>query len=812
MKRSGQILASVSIAGALAAVAACGQNPHLLQDPAALEEAQQGSIPRGSEIPPVRIPEPAPGPDQPAPVPAPTGETPASEPRVIVSPVYIDVPGPTIIVYQPSPVPIEVPVIVTVPGPGVTGPTGPTGASAAPAIDGTDGQVGATGLACADDETAYYEASARVRPLYTDEAAAIVLPYRTTHDRRDVPSSRRKRLYTRPLGELRKMDSTDNKFGLVTDASGQNRYPWVQNSQVPFAVELTDIPPHETLVNNGLEYMDLAIELTKVGKERNYLETEILCLLNEKICSGYRVGESRAVAHRDASWSSTFNPDFWGARGPANPYFGDNLAAREVGRVSGGDKVFFLEGRLPFAELIRGSDVSHPLDLIYVSTPPAGAGWIEKKILYFAVGDDTIIDSLDTKLEIKFRYQSCRARKLRHPALRPAPVVAPPVEVPPVAALARGPASVSLQTLQPTANSSYVLTEDALLRTAPMNPSWTGPRLLLGVQYNLLDDALVELNAKRTERTAVVVDAIHTLDISAAVSVRRQLTLALLAPLNLQKATGSAERFGLGDFRVLTKWRLSDDDALVAWTLIPEVRLPTGSRELLLSNGSWGAGLLVAVERDFGDLIASANFGYRHTPGARMGGMDFRNQIPLALGAYLPFSDTWAMNVEAGGAISFPIDQYNNPGELYLGARHQASREVSLVAGFSIGSLSDRGSGDVRFVAGVRFAPTPEPALPDVRPVAPVVVAPIAAPVVQDKIQSHRAAPVKIAKQAPKKKLGKKRQKKALALRAERPERHAPITIQIQNVNQAASHSAAAHAPDSAAPAQPAPAPTSALR
>lgn len=644
MKRPGQIRIATTIAGALAAVAACGQNPHLIQDPAALAEAQQGAVPRGSEPPPVRIPEP-------------------------------------------------------VPGPGVTGPTGAPGS---PATDGTDGQTGATGLACADDETAYYEASARVRALYTDEADSIVLPYQSTHDRRDLPTQRRKRLYTRPLGEIRKMDAADNKFGLVTDASGQNRYPWVQNSQIPFAVELTDLPPQETLLNNGLEYMDLAIELTKVGKEANYLETEVLCILNERICSGYRVGETRNPAHRDPDWYSVHNPAFWGGHGPANPYFGDALTAREVGRVTGNKKVFFLEGRLPFTELIRGSDVSHPLNLIYRGQPTTEAGWIEKKILYFAIGDDTIIDSLDTKLEIKFRYYSCRARKLRHPVLRPAPADAPPVAAP-----ERGPASVSLQTLQPTANSSYVLTEDALLRSSPRDPSWTGSRLLLGAQYNLLDDALVELNQKRTERTAVVVDAIHTLDISTAVSARRNLMFALLAPLNIQKTVGKAERFGLGDFRVLTKWRLSPDDALVAWTLIPEIRLPTGSRELMLSNGSWGAGLVMAVERDFGDLIASANFGYRHTPGAEMGGMDFRNQIPLALGAYLPFSDAWGMNVEAAGAISFPIDQYNNPGELYLGARHQASREVSLVAGIGIGSLGDRGSGDIRFLAGARFAPNP---------------------------------------------------------------------------------------------------------
>lgn len=268
-------------------------------------------------------------------------------------------------------------------------------------------------------------------------------------------------------------------------------------------------------------------------------------------------------------------------------------------------------------------------------------------------------------------------------------------------------ASVSVQTMTAASNSTYALTEDAMLELSPRDSLWNGPRLQFGVSYNVVNDPLVEFNAAHTQRTATLVDSINTLEITAGMFAMRDLYVGMDIPMNLVRIPGQGDQFGLGDIRLLGKYRvLTTKQALVAMSVIPELRFSSGSRQLFLSNGSMGAGLGVAFERDFGPVRTAVNLGYRYTPGAEYKGIDYRHQLPMAFGVHVPLAYGFGANLEAAGALSLPISSYNNPGELYLGGRYQVARDLAANLGASIGAIGGKGSADLRLVMGLKFSPT----------------------------------------------------------------------------------------------------------
>lgn len=269
-------------------------------------------------------------------------------------------------------------------------------------------------------------------------------------------------------------------------------------------------------------------------------------------------------------------------------------------------------------------------------------------------------------------------------------------------------ASVDVQTLRPATNTTYTFTQDALLELNPRDRSWKGQRLFFSAQYGFVDDALVEYNSDRSQTVATLIDGIQTLDITGGVFLLKDLALNLSLPLNLVHVGDRAAQFGLGDARLQGKYKiLGLEQSLVAIALIPELRLPSGDRDLLLSNGGWGAGLLIAGERDFGPIRAAANIGYRYNGSARFRDIDYRHQIPVSLAGYLPLaSGTWGVNAELAGAVSVPFDRYNNPGEFHIGGRYQIAKDASMTTGVGLGNLGV-GSNDVRVVVGVKFSPTP---------------------------------------------------------------------------------------------------------
>jgi outer membrane protein OmpA-like peptidoglycan-associated protein len=292
-----------------------------------------------------------------------------------------------------------------------------------------------------------------------------------------------------------------------------------------------------------------------------------------------------------------------------------------------------------------------------------------------------------------------------------------------VAAFSTQAHAINVQQYSPSVSSSYVMTEDASLDASPSQANWKGMRFNLGVTYNWVNDPLVEVDATRVQRYNEIIDGLHTLNLGAGLFFGRRFSINLDLPLNLVHPDAQANQFALGDLRTFAKWRLTQDNALVSVAIVPELRFPSGSREFYLSDESITPGIGVAIEKDFKVLRVAANVGYRYSPNATFRDIDYRHRMPLALGLYIPVTEKFGFNAEASGNVTFPVDRFNTPGEIYGGVRWLPIKEIGITGGMALGNLGRVVGNDIRAIFGLRFNPIPEE-----KPVVAVVTAPPAPP------------------------------------------------------------------------------------
>ncbi|MBC7396777.1 MAG: OmpA family protein, partial [Bdellovibrionales bacterium] len=96
--------------------------------------------------------------------------------------------------------------------------------------------------------------------------------------------------------------------------------------------------------------------------------------------------------------------------------------------------------------------------------------------------------------------------------------------------------------------------------------------------------------------------------------------------------------------------------------------------------------------------------------------IDYRNRVPVGVGAFWKFNDTWGANLEYSNTLFFPTEQQQNPNDFYLGARCQAEDNLVFTLGGSIGKLGGPTGQNYRVVTGVRFAPFDQAAAPSPTP------------------------------------------------------------------------------------------------
>jgi outer membrane protein OmpA-like peptidoglycan-associated protein len=268
--------------------------------------------------------------------------------------------------------------------------------------------------------------------------------------------------------------------------------------------------------------------------------------------------------------------------------------------------------------------------------------------------------------------------------------------------------AVNTQSHVASGNSQYLLSETAAVGSR-------GP-LFIGIDYNVLNDPFVELSADRDQRVSTLVDSFMTWDLTVGYRFARRFSLNATLPLNLAHPVGEGRSFALGDARVFAKIPLLPLDWAWKLSLIPELRLPTGDASLFLSDDAVGPGLLLSAQRDFRYFSIVGNVGYRYSPDAVFRDLNYRQRIPLSLGLSvpMPFYARLSANGEIQGSRVLPFNGSQNPAEVYLGGRLQATDSVMLHAGACFTTFSTVPSANYRVLAGLKIelGSDPEPAMP----------------------------------------------------------------------------------------------------
>lgn len=271
---------------------------------------------------------------------------------------------------------------------------------------------------------------------------------------------------------------------------------------------------------------------------------------------------------------------------------------------------------------------------------------------------------------------------------------------------ARAADGVNVQNFSSNANTRYTLLENGAIETPRESDTGDYRRYFLGLDYSYLNDPLVVLNADHSQRVSTLVDSISTIGLTGGMDFGGRFTVNLAVPVHFIKESGQGTITALGDARVFGNIFLTHRlQGEINFSLIPELRLPTGSTNLFVSDGSLGLGVLLAAEIDFGGFSLVGNTGYRYAGNAVFREIDFRNRVPLGIGANIPVGRRWAINVEGNSALSLPLNSDQNPSELYAGGKYYFSPELVGTAGASMGALNSVGSQDYRLLLTLKFIP-----------------------------------------------------------------------------------------------------------
>ncbi len=304
--------------------------------------------------------------------------------------------------------------------------------------------------------------------------------------------------------------------------------------------------------------------------------------------------------------------------------------------------------------------------------------------------------------------------------------------------------SINVQTFTPSTSDQFVLIEDANRGTWPKKIKG-----FLGVNYNYLNEPLVETDPLLNDRVTSVISSVQTVDAFVGYHVSPRIALVAGAPLlhGVMFPNGTFNA-AIGDARGLAKIRITPDDWRTNIALIPELRFPTGSADNLVSDSSLVFVGRVSLERQFKAFTLGLNLGYLNAANSVFRTIDYRSRLLLGLGMLVPLNDQFGINVEYFEQFTYPQRQNLNPNELYLGGRYVYLKNLILTGGFSLGSITGPTGQDIRIVLGLRYfwmdeTPEAPPVVQEApKPIAEVAPAPKPVPLAvftPKKIETLRA-------------------------------------------------------------------------
>jgi outer membrane protein OmpA-like peptidoglycan-associated protein len=262
--------------------------------------------------------------------------------------------------------------------------------------------------------------------------------------------------------------------------------------------------------------------------------------------------------------------------------------------------------------------------------------------------------------------------------------------------------SVNVQLYRPPFNLNYGMTESAIHDNAPWEEKSFDPKIFGAIDYSYVKSPLVTIDTTTNTRVNTLVNYVHTLDVSGGYFVSPGLSLYAQLPIAYSNSTALGSGVNLEDSRIAAKFSLGEPNASTSFTLMPELTLPTGNQNRFLSDAGVGVGLLLIAEHDFAGLRLTGNAGYRYSASATSPGIDYRNRIPLGVGAAIPLAKQWLLNLEGNGSLALPTAQKQNASEFYGGVSYAQKKYVTWMAGLALGAFDQVGSSSYRLLAGVR--------------------------------------------------------------------------------------------------------------
>jgi outer membrane protein OmpA-like peptidoglycan-associated protein len=271
--------------------------------------------------------------------------------------------------------------------------------------------------------------------------------------------------------------------------------------------------------------------------------------------------------------------------------------------------------------------------------------------------------------------------------------------------------SVNVQLYRSPFNLNYGMVESAIPDSLPWEEAAANPKIFFSANYHYAKDPLVVINTTTGRRASTVVNHIHTTDLALGYFLSPEFSLYGQLPLHLSAVPGGTNQFDIGDSRFAGKYRLSEKSSTYAFSLMPELTLPTGNSARFLSDNSFGVGGLFIAENDFGNFRVSGNVGYRFNSKAQFSNINYKHRIPLALGLAVPLSRKLAFNADVSGALALPTSQQQNASEFYLGLNYHPQKHIAAILGASVGAFNPASSLDYRLQAALRMyfddAPAP---------------------------------------------------------------------------------------------------------
>ena len=192
------------------------------------------------------------------------------------------------------------------------------------------------------------------------------------------------------------------QLGLVTDGvfTGETSdgLRYVQNTLVAYKVQF-DLPAADRITDKTGVRIEADFDLNKyLGDTNGFLDTELFCLLDERVCSGRR--------YRDGNFKNAINDRFWGNRQPENTVFADKMHGIRA-QMTNPPKVKAIPGfTTNFAQLFTATGSAAPRDqfaLLYDRAERHGSG--AQATFTVITADDTFATKL--KFRADLTIQTC---------------------------------------------------------------------------------------------------------------------------------------------------------------------------------------------------------------------------------------------------------------------------------------------------------------------------------------------------------------------------------------------------------------------